>query len=316
MRVLLTGANGFVGRAVAVAALRAGLEPVYGVRTEGAAQFLPPAALMVVGQVDGGTNWGRLGGIDAVIHLAARAHRVDDAAGDPLSEYRRVNVEGTRNLLRAAVEGGVRRFVLVSTIKVNGERSEPGDPFRATDSVAVPTDPYARSKWEAEEGLWEMVAREALEGVVVRPPLVYGPHVTANFLSLLRAVHRGIPLPLGAVDNERSLVFVDNLADLLVRCVQNSAAAGETFLVSDGAPVSTPTLVRQMGAALGKPARLIPVPEKILRLVGAVTGRSRSIGRLLGSLAVDDETTRTTLGWTPPVSFATGLGKTADWYLS
>ncbi len=301
---------------MAAAAQRSGLEMIFAVRDSAAAQFLPPGASMVVGEVDGATEWGSLQGIDAVLHLAARAHRLNDPASDPLSEYRRVNVDGTRCLLRAAVEGGVRRFVLVSSIKVNGERTERGVPFRATDPANPAGDAYARSKWEAERALWEFVERDLVEGVVVRPPLVYGPHVRANFLSVLRLVNSGIPLPLGAVDNERSFVFVDNLTDLLLHCIQDSAATGATLLVSDGPAISTPALLRKVGAALGKRVRLIPVPEKVLTLVGAVAGRSAAVSRLLGSLAVDDEITRTTLGWEPPASIDEGLEKTADWYLS
>jgi nucleoside-diphosphate-sugar epimerase len=314
-RVLVTGATGFVGRRVCAALAGKGITVRAVLRRPRDAASLPAAETVEIGDIDVSTPWKvPLTGVDAVIHLAARVHQTRDTAPDPLAAYRRVNLEGTRTLLTAAADAGLRRVVLVSTIKVHGERSELGKPFRASDPIRQPDEPYARSKWEAESALWELCEATGLEGVVVRPPLVYGPGVRANFLSLLRLVDRGIPLPLAGVRNERSLVFVGNLADLLVRSVREPAAAGRTLLVADGSPVSTAELLREVASTLDRSPRLVNVPLPLLQVAGKIAGMEGALDRLLGSLAVDDGETRATLGWSPPFQMRAGLEETVNWY--
>lgn len=317
MRVLVTGAGGFVGRAVVprlaagghavrAAARRGGPPPETGRWCEGSVE---------VGDIGPGTDWARaLDGVDAVVHLAARVHRVRDAATDPLAEYRRVNAAGTRRLAEAAARAGVRRLVLLSSVKAvaDGPSEAPLDDA----TPPAPASPYGVSKLEAEEGLAEVSAATGLEAVVLRPPLVYGPGVGANFLGLLRACARGLPLPLGAVRNRRSLVFVGNLADAVALCLEHPAAAGRRFLLHDGPPVSTPDLVRAVAAALGRPARLLPVPPPLLAAGAALLGRRGAAERLAGSLFLDDRGIRETLGWRPPHAMQDGLRATADWYMT
>ena len=253
--------------------------------------------------------------IDCVIHLAARVHVMNDRAQDPLADFRRANTAGTLQLARQAALAGVRRFVYVSSIKVNGEETLPGRPFvpRVTEA---PRDAYGISKFEAERGLAELSRDTGMELVVVRPPLVYGPGVRANFLSMMRWIKRGVPLPLGAIDNRRSLVALDNLVDLLILCGQHPAAAGKTFLVSDGEDLSTTELLRRMGSALGKPARLIPCPSALLTGGAALLGRAGVARRLCGSLQVDVSETREVLGWKPVVGVDAALRKTAAAFLA
>jgi len=258
-----------------------------------------------------GTDWTRaLQGVDAVVHLAARAHVMQDSAADPLAAYRGINVLATHALARAAAQAGVRRFVYVSSIKVNGEST--GAPFSELD-VPQPQDAYGRSKWEAEQSLREIATTTRLPVVILRPPLIYGPGVKGNFLSLLRAIDRGLPLPLAAIRNRRSLLYVGNLADALVLCLEHEAAAGQTYLVADDT-VSTPDLVRQIAQALDRPARLVFVPPLLLRMAGAALGKSAAVARLLGSLEIDSSRIRRELGWLPRTGIAQGLGETARWY--
>jgi UDP-glucose 4-epimerase len=245
-------------------------------------------------------------GCQIVVHTAARVHVMGDSGPSALAEYRRVNVEGTLNLAREAARSGVRRFIFLSSIKVNGESTAAGARFRETDD-ANPQDPYSVSKWEAEAGLRELCARAGMEYVVVRPPLVYGPGVRANFLALATAVKRGIPLPLGAVQNRRSLIATDNLVSFLQQCLEHPAAANETFLVSDGQDLSTAELVRGMAAALHRPARLLPVPCGLLRVAGSLTGRQLQIQRLLENLQIDIGKARQQLSWSPPFTVQQGL---------
>lgn len=267
---------------------------------------------MEVGDIGPATDWTTvLNGVDCVVHLAARAHVMDDSAPEPLAAYREVNVAGTRRLAEQAAAAGVRRLVMVSSIKVNGERTAPGAPFLFSDPPA-PEDAYGLSKWEAEQALWLVAAETGLEVVVVRPPLVYGPGARGNFQRLLRWVARGLPLPLGAVENRRSLVALDNLVDLLRVCIDHPAATGQTFLVSDGEDLSTPELIRRLAAAMGRKPRLLPVPPALLRLGGWLLGRSGEVARLLGSLQVDIAHTREILGWTPPISVQEGLRRTVE----
>ncbi len=239
---------------------------------------------------------------------------MSDSEADPLAAFRRVNVEGTLNLARQARDAGVRRFIFVSSIKVNGEGTEPGRPYTA-DQAPEPVDPYGISKLEAEHGLRQIAEESRMEVVIVRPTLVYGPGVKANFLSMMRWLHRGIPLPFGAIDNRRSLVSIYNLVDLLVTCIDHPAAANQAFLVSDGLDVSTTDLLRRMSKALERPARLFPVPAGLLELAAMSLGKRSLSQRLCGSLQVDIGKTRALLGWTPPVSLDEGLRRTAKYFL-
>lgn len=308
MKVLVTGANGFVGRGLCPHLARHGIDVRMAVR--GADSRLPDA--VVVGEIGPHTQWGEaLADVDVVVHLAARVHVMRDSASHPLEEYRRVNVEGTRRLAQAASEAGVRRMVLLSSVKVNGEAREQA--YTETDPPR-PKDDYGRSKWEAEQALIDVGAQTGLEWAVLRPPLVYGPGVRANFLSLMRAVSRGLPLPLGAIDNQRSLVYLGNLADAIRVCVVEPGAANGLFLVSDGEDVSTPELVRRVARSLGVRPRLVSVPVSMLRLAGMLVGKRAAVERLVGSLQVDSTCIRRTLGWTPPFSIDEGLTETARWW--
>ena len=303
-KLLVTGATGFVGSCVCKSAEKTfSVHPA--VRSKGIG-----AGGIAVGDITLATDWRKaLEGVHAVVHLAARVHVMDDDAEDPLAAFRRVNVEGTVNLARQAVRAGVKRFVFLSSVKVNGESTYSGRPFTPKDPAA-PQDPYAVSKQEAELELYRMAAETGLEVMVIRPPLVYGPGVKANFLRLMKTVHKGLPLPLGLVRNKRSLVAMDNLVDLIITCVDHSAAAGQTFLVSDGEDLSTPDLIRKLAYAMGRPARLLPVPPALLRLGGKMTGKTAEVDRLIGSLQVDISHTCDTLGWRPPVSVDDALWET------
>lgn len=303
MKILVTGATGFVGRALCDHLLQKGHACIPAVRR---ASGLPHEC--VVGDMDGGTDWRTaLTGCDAVVHLAARVHVIHDTEAAPLALYRETNTASTLNLARQAAQAGVRRFVFVSSIKVNGEGRDA--PYRETDTPA-PEDPYAISKWEAEQGLWRIARETGLEVVVLRPPLVYGAGVKANLRRLLDTVARGWPLPLGAIENRRSLLYLGNFVDAIRLCVEHPAASGQTFLIDDGEPVSTPELVRAVARAMGRPACLLPVPAGMLEFAGALIGKRAAVARLTGSLWVDSSLIRTRLDWTPPYSMADGLAAT------
>ncbi|MHB1215037.1 MAG: UDP-glucose 4-epimerase family protein [Thiobacillus sp.] len=303
MKALVTGATGFVGTALCARLAANGLEVVPAVRGKSG---LPHER--VVGNLDASTDWAAaLTGCNVVIHLAARVHVMDDTAQDPLALYRATNTETTLNLARQAAQAGVKRFVFISTIKVNGEGRDA--PYRETD-IPAPEDAYAISKWEAEQGLWQIAQDTGLEVVILRPPLVYGPGVKANFLRLLRTVERGWPLPLGAIRNRRSLLYLGNFVDAIRLCIEHPDAAGQTFLVDDGQPVSTPDLIRAMARAMGRPAHLLAVPVGMLELAGTLLGKRAAVARLTGSLFVDGLFLRTRLGWTPPYSLEAGLAAT------
>lgn len=311
MRILVTGAGGFVGRAV-VPHLLAGGHTVRAALRRAETPLPPGAEPGVVGEIGPDTRWrAALTGIEAVVHLAARVHVLRETAPDALAEYRAVNVAGTRRLARAAAAAGVRRFLFMSSVKAIGE----GGDVPYTDATpAAPATPYGRSKLEAERELAEVAVREGLEVVVLRPPLVYGPGVGGNFLRLLDLCRRGVPLPLGAVANRRSLIFVGNLAAAVGHCLVHPAAPGGRFLIQDGAPLSTPDLIRALAGRLGRPARLIPVPPVWLRLGARLLGATGAFERLCGSLAVDDAGLRAALGWHPPFTLDAGLDATVAWY--
>ena len=306
MTIVVTGANGFVGSHLCRALQRKGMAYRAVVR-EGAQASPGTAGLVRLPSLDAHTDWTTaLQGATTVIHLAARVHQVQDTSADPLQAFRATNLHATLQLARCAQKMGVQRFIFVSTVKVLGEETAPGRPFHASDP-AQPQDAYATSKHEAEQALRALVAGGSMELVIVRPPLVYGPGVRANFASLVRVVRRGIPLPLACVHNLRSLVGIDNLVSLLLRCTQHADAGGQNFLVSDGHDLSTPDLVRQLAAALGQPARLWPVPLAGLQLAARLTGRQAAVQRLCSSLQVDISATCQGLQWAPPVSVAEGL---------
>jgi nucleoside-diphosphate-sugar epimerase len=306
MKYLITGANGFVGRALCTQLVRHG-NVLGAVRTIHTGLNARQIAVM---SVDESTDWNAaLRNVGVVIHLAARAHIMNEAAADPLAEYRKVNVAGTRNLALQAAKAGVKRFVLVSSVKVNGEESRAGRPFIEGD-LAAPEDDYGVSKHEAELVLRQIAGETGMECVIVRPPLVYGPGVKANFLTLIRAVVRGTPLPLAAVNNLRSLVGLDNLVDFLVRCATAPGAAGHTFFVSDGQDLSTPELIRRLAQVAGIEPRLFPVPVGMLLAGAKLLGRGPSIRRLCGNLQVNISLARETLAWTPPFTVDEGLRKT------
>ncbi|WP_288649742.1 NAD-dependent epimerase/dehydratase family protein, partial [Pseudomonas sp. UBA5568] len=263
--LLITGASGFVG-----SALCQGLATVEGLTPRAALRPSSQSPLagidaVTVADLSAETDWqAALVDVDVVVHAAARVHVMKETATDSLAEFRRVNVQGTLNLARQAAAAGVRRFIFISSIKVNGETSQLGRPLHADDTPA-PQDAYGVSKHEAEQGLRAVAAETGMEVVVIRPVLVYGPGVKANFLSMMRWLERGVPLPLGAVHNRRSLVSLGNLVDLIITCVDHPAAAGQTFLASDGEAVSLSELLRALGRALGRPARLVPVPAALLQ---------------------------------------------------
>jgi UDP-glucose 4-epimerase len=252
-----------------------------------------------------------LQGAHCVVHLAARVHIMNDAEGDPLSEYRLVNVEKTLSLARQAFEAGVKRFIFISSVKVNGEQTLPGRPFRS-DDVPAPLDAYGISKMEAEAGLRQFALETGIEVVIVRPPLVYGPGVKANFAAMVRWLQRGVPLPLGQIHNYRSLVALDNLVDLIVTCIHHPSAANQTFMVSDGDDVSTTELLIRMGDALGRPARLVGLPPAALEWVALRLGKAEMAQRLFSSLQVDMRPTQQLLGWAPPVSMKHVLRQVAQ----
>lgn len=310
--VAVTGAAGFVGGALAATLIGAGraVRPLLRVAREG--HTAGGRSVVAVGDIGPATDWSAaLAGVDCVVHCAARVHVMKEAAADPLAAFRAVNTGGTRRLAEQAAAAGVRRLVFVSSIKVNGERTAPEASFLFSDPPA-PEDAYGLSKWEAEQALWQVAAFTGLEVVVVRPPLVYGPGVGANFFRLLRLVERGWPLPLGAVDNRRSQVALDNLVDLLATCIDHPAAAGQTFLVSDGEDLSIPELIRRLARTMGRPDRLWPVPVPLLRLGGRLLGHSAEVARLVGSLQVDIEHTCRTLGWRPPITVDEGLRRAVE----
>ncbi len=311
-RVLITGANGFVGKYLSEAMVRQGFQVRGAVR----ASVVTPDGVdaVTVGGIDETTDWSEaLHDVDVVIHLAARVHVMKEAASDPLAEFLKVNLHGTVNLAEQAVKAGVKRLVYVSTIKVNGEETVDGQSYSETDTPA-PQDPYGISKWQAEQSLQRIAQDSGLEVVVVRPPLVYGPGVKGNFISLFSAIDKGIPLPLAGANNARSLVFVGNLADILINCTKQPSAVSQTFLVSDDAEVSTGTLVEKIAASLGRNSRSFYFPPMLLRITAKILGRSAQIDRLFGSLRVDNAKICAELGWKPPFSLDEGLRKTADWY--
>jgi nucleoside-diphosphate-sugar epimerase len=313
-RVLVTGANGFIGSALVTALLKASAN-VRGTVRESSAAAPSGVNLVSVGDLTSHTDWrAALRDVDAVVHTAARVHLVGDRAANPLANYRKTNVDSTLNLARQAVASGVRRFVFLSSIKVNGESTPPGRPFDA-DDPPMPLDHYAVSKHEAEAGLQQLARETGIQVVIIRPVLVYGPGVKANFLSMMTWIESGFPLPFGAIHNARSLVALGNLIDLITTCLYHPKAQNQTFLVSDGEDLSTPELLRRTGAAMGRPARLMPVPEIVLRSTATHFGKAEMCQRLCGSLQVDIGKTQRLLGWRPVISVDQALKEMARYFL-
>jgi UDP-glucose 4-epimerase len=307
MRIAVTGANGFVGRHVVASCAAHGDQVRAAMRTP--AQVDDGIEAISAPDLAADADWSRVvADMEAVIHCAARVHVMKDNAADPLAEFRRVNRDGTLALARAAATAGVRRFVFLSSIKVNGEAASIDAPFRADDAVA-PTDPYGISKAEAESGLFALGRETGMEVVVIRPVLVYGPGVRANFRAMLAAVSKGLPLPLGKLRNRRSFVYVGNLADLARCAAHRPAAAGRVLLVSDGEDLSTSDMLERLARAMGRPVRLFRVPG-VAAMTAAILGRAIS-QRIFGSLVVDIEPTCTALGWIPPFGIDEGFADTA-----
>ncbi|MFP0195133.1 MULTISPECIES: UDP-glucose 4-epimerase family protein [Pseudomonas] len=312
-QVLVTGATGFVGEALVFRLLRDKVfSPVAAVRGE---TRLSGLCQIVTFDMGDKVLLPPLAGIDVVVHCAARVHVMNESAEGALERFRKINVEGTVRLARSAAEAGVKRFIFVSSIKVNGEMTLPGLVFKA-DDVPAPLDPYGLSKREAEDALRAISVETGMEVVVIRPPLVYGPGVGANFLSMMRWLERGTPLPLGAIHNHRSLVALENLVDLLNVCISHPEAAGNTFLVSDGEDLSTTQLLTRMASALGVKPRLLSIPSWVLKTGASLIGRADLAQRLCGSLQVDISKTIDRLGWSPVIGVDDALKRTACQYHS
>ncbi|HVN92790.1 MAG TPA: NAD-dependent epimerase/dehydratase family protein [Terracidiphilus sp.] len=317
-RVLVTGANGFVGKSVCRKLIASGLNPVAGVRDLGVwpeLQQTVPGLTDVAHLGDLSTNpqlQSALSGVSAIVHLAARVHVMKESASDPVYEFRKTNVSGSKAIALAAVAAGVRRIIFVSTVKVLGE-STAGTPFR-DDDLPNPEDPYAISKREAEDAIRAVVTENGLEVVIVRPPLVYGPQVQGNFLRLIKLVDRGLPVPWPERANCRSMIGVDNLADFLVRCVDHPNADGQSFLVKDAEDLSTHELMARLAHLLDRPLRLFPFPEGLIRFAATLASQRDAVNRLLDSLVIDSSRAQQLLGWAPPVTVDDGLAATVRWY--
>lgn len=313
--ILITGASGFLGRNLIGRLLADGHAVAGSIRRP--SSLLPSTVRAHVVDVENPQDsWAAaLESVDTVVHCAARVHVMSDKSTDPIASFRKANVEATLRLARESAAAGVRRFIFISSIKVNGEKTLPGVPYKA-DDIPQPTDPYGISKMEAEAGLLALAETVDMDVVIIRPVLVYGPGVKANFLSLMKWLARGVPLPLGAIHNRRSLVALDNLCDLISTCVDHSAASNQVFLVSDGEDLSSTELLRRMSQALNAQARLLPIPSWMLKSGAILIGKPELSQRLCGSLQVDITKTRNLLGWAPPVSVNDALAATAKDYLN
>jgi UDP-glucose 4-epimerase len=315
MKVLVSGANGLIGTALVRVLKSRGHVVVGAVRQKSS---IPVGGLaddyIMVGSIDSSTDWTvALQGVDAVVHLAARVHVMNESEADPLGAFRRVNLYGTKRLAEQSVACGVRRFVYLSSIKVNGEKTDKSS-FSADDEPH-PADPYAVSKAEAESWLRSLSKDTDMEVMIVRPPLVYGPGVGGNFLRLMKLVERSIPLPLASIKNERSMVSLDNICDFLAHCLEHHKTVENVFLVSDSVDWSTPMLIRSIARHMGVSAPLFPVPPFLLRLAGSISRQSGVINRLCDSLKVDITRTRQLLDWNPPQTPDDGVRRTVDWYM-
>ncbi len=307
MKVLVTGASGFVGRALTEQLLALGQYEVLGVTRSHPAKPVAGVRYLPVGDLTLLTQWQTaLIGVQTVVHAAARVHVLNDRTAQSLDRFEKVNVTVTLDLARQAAAAGVRRFIFLSSIGVNGIETEVSASFSETDAEQ-PHNPYAHSKLKAERGLRQIAEETGMEVVIIRPPLVYGPGVRANFAALMRAVQQGWPLPLGAVHNLRSMIAIDNLLDFIITCMAHPQASNQTFLISDGQDISSPDLIRGLARQSGVVARLLPVPPWALRSAAVVLGRGDVMQRLCGSLRVDITKAKTLLGWTPRISMDEGL---------
>jgi nucleoside-diphosphate-sugar epimerase len=316
MSILVTGSTGFVGTAL-IDRLKKDQFSVSAVaRNVSTKKISSDVNLIGIGHLTSSLDWGpALQGVDTIVHLAARTHILNDKSSDPLADYRYINVDCSLNLARQAAKVGVKRFIYLSSIKVNGEFTILGKPFTAQD-IPMPQDFYGISKYEAELGLRAIAKEFEMELVIIRPPLVYGPGGKANFLSMMNWLRRGIPLPLGGIGkNRRSFVFIGNLVSMIIACISHPAAANETFLVSDDEDLSTAGLLGRMALALGRPSKLIAVPAALIALGARLVGRADIAQRLCGSLQVDIKKTKNLLGWSPPVTVDEGLSQTATHFL-
>lgn len=307
-KILVTGANGFVGSALCEALLKKEKHVIQTVRTKSRENEC------AIGDLSASTDWSSaLAGCNTVIHLAARVHVMNDKSTDPLAAFRAVNVDATVNLARQAAQSGVKRFIFISSIGVNGAETF-SEPFSEL-SEPQPHSDYALSKFEAGKGLRDICSQFGMEFVIIKPPLVYGAHAPGNFRSLLKFVHKGLPLPLSLINNQRSMVYLENLVDFIQLCVVSPKAANQVFLVADGTDVSTPELIRLLGQGMGKPDRLFPLPVRVLELGASLLGRQSMYQQLCGSLQVDITKAQTLLGWVPPVSVYEGLRRAAQGFL-
>ena len=313
-RVLVTGANGFVGSVLSKQLVDEGFKVRGAYRSRTKADSCPNnIEKAIVGEINSNTDWQEaLQEVNNVIHLAARVHVMQETEIDPLSAFKAVNTEGTLNLAEQAASSGIKRLIFLSTVKVNGEQSE--KVYSASDEVN-PDDSYALSKWLAEQGLQTIREKSGMEIVIIRPPLVYGPQVKGNFLRLIKLIHKGLPIPLASVKNRRSMVSIDNLCDLIKTCLLHTKANGEVFLVSDGHDLSTPELIRLIANSLQKSAKLLPFPVQWLYLLASLVHKRQEVERLCGSLQVDIEKNREILGWHPPFTVSEGFRKTVAEYL-
>jgi len=315
MKILVTGATGFIGSAIArQVSTQNDFQVIATVRSE--SSFLPSNIKQIlVGNLLATTNYSEtVEKVDVLVHAAARVHVMRDDDNEPMTKFRQVNVAGTLNLARQAADAGVKRFVFISSIKVNGEDTNSGTKFSPDDDF-IPTDPYGLSKYEAEQGLLDLAKITGMEVVIIRPPLVYGPDVQANFLSMIKWINKGVPLPLGAVHNQRSLVALDNLVSFIIHCVKHPKAANEVFLISDGEDVSTTELLQKVAKAFGKNTLLLPVPVVLMTFVAQLLGKRDMASRLFGSLQVDSSKACDLLGWKPVITMDEQLKKTAIAYL-
>jgi len=313
MKILVTGASGFIGTQLSETLANSGHQ----VRCT--ARSLAPNSSttceVITCDLESADNLDHLTvGCDAIVHLAGRAHVMSDDPATSESLYLSANVAVTKKLAQSASRTGVKRMVLMSSVKVNGESTNIDTPFTSQDTPN-PQDPYGRSKTQAEQALWEVASSSGLEGVVIRPPLVYGPGVRANFASLIGIVNRGIPLPLGSIQNKRSFISIDNLINSIATALQSSNASGQTFLVSDGNDLSTPDLIRSIASALHKSPLLIPFPPALLKLAATTAGKRGAYDRLCGSLTVDIASTKQNLSWTPPFTVQDSLQRTVDAFI-
>lgn len=311
--VLITGADGFIGKALCAEMVSKGWKVRASVRSQNKIQSISKEIEIIeTGSIGPDTDWSNaLDNVESVVHLAGRVHVMEDSSSDSLSKYRIVNTAGTEKLARSAASSGVRRFVFMSTVKVNGEGRKA--PY-TEDDISAPVDSYSISKRDAEDKIKEIARETGIETVIIRAPMIYGPEVKANFLKLLKAIDRGVPMPLVGIKNRRSMMYIGNLVNLIIACMNHQKAAGQTYLVSDGEDVSTPELVRQIAKALEKSPKLFYLPLFMLLLAGILFGKSQEIARLTGSLAVDSSKIRKELNWTPPFTLTHGLKQTAEWF--